>query len=359
MKPQLRKIIPQLIVEITGKQRYFPEVKWSYLWVHNIFRIYEIIFGRKYGIKCESKTSLQTVERNGRQINIVVREYFSFEALCAGIEVYIRNRLSKFINFNFTFQLPYKIYIPVFQTIGGFKIPSSPYLFAIAYSATTTYGYSGAATTVTISHTISGSDNCLWAHGTGNQSPTATLSATYAGVSMTELARSLDSVGTGVPTYLWYQTAPTSGTNNLVGTSSSNGIVCSCVSYTGVKQSSPVNANNNTALNTTTASMSKSLTTVDDNSWVIMTFRTGGGNAITAGANTTVRTQPEVVAFGAGAIIDSGAAITPPASTTLAVTCTSQFFGGQIIASFSPVVPSMLITRIFRPLQAINRASTY
>lgn len=210
---------------------------------------------------------------------------------------------------------------------------------AIQFDSSTAPAYSGAATTVTFSHTCSGTDRILFVHGTGNQSPTSTLSATYNGVSMTEVNRSLDSVGTGVPTYLWYMINPPTGANNVVVTSSSNGVVGSAVSYTGVNQTTPIPESNATPLNTSTTSMTKSLTTTVNNSWLVMTFRTGSGSTLTAGAGTSVRTQPEIVAFGAGSFIDSNSALAT-GSNTLGVTCTSQFFGGQIIVSLSPTVIS-------------------
>lgn len=206
---------------------------------------------------------------------------------------------------------------------------------AIAFDSAVAFNSSGTSS-VTFSHTISGSNTILFVHGEGSQGPTATLTATYNGVSMTELGHSIDNTGTGVPTYLFYMVNPPTGAHNVVVSSSNVSVSGSSVSYTGVKQTLPISVSNTTALNSTTSSMSKSITTINDKSWVIMAFRTGSGNAITAGSNTVVRVQPDNAVNGGGAFIDSGAAITPAGSATLAVTCTSQYFGGQVIAAFDP-----------------------
>ena len=115
-------------------------------------------------------------------------------------------------------------------------IPSPVYATGIAfdYAVAPTYGGSSSIT-VTFSHTIgAGSNMILFVSATGNQSPTATLTATYNGTSMTELCHSIDNVGTGVPTYLFYMKNPPSGAHNVVVTSSTAKVVASSISYSGV-----------------------------------------------------------------------------------------------------------------------------
>lgn len=215
---------------------------------------------------------------------------------------------------------------------------------AIAFDAKTA-ATTNVLTSLTYSHTCTGSDRILFVTATGNQGPTATMSATYNGVSMTAIGPSIDSIGTGVPTYVWYLVNPASGANNVVVTSSVIGISTSAISYTGVAQTSPIDVSNTTAYNTTSTSYSKSVTTTTNNCWLLATVRCASGQAMTAGANTTLRNQTEAVLFGGGLILDSGAAVAT-GSNTLTSTCTSQFLGGQIIIGFKPVVTDTFIPRV-------------
>lgn len=61
------------------------------------------------------------------------------------------------------------------------------------------------------------------------------------------------------------------------------------------------------------------------------------GSTLTAGSNTTVRSQIEVLLAGLF-IVDTNSAQTPAGSKTVTVTSASQQFHG-IMASFSPFVP--------------------
>ncbi len=143
-------------------------------WTHNAFRLYELVFGRKVGIRAESTTG---VNENGVSWVIV----HSFEAAVAYTETLIRN----------AFRLPkfklVKVYIPQLAP-AGFGPPSrGPYMFAIAYD-TTANGTNGAAASVTFAHTCTGSNLTLTVHGCQNGIPRASASsATYNAVSMTQI----------------------------------------------------------------------------------------------------------------------------------------------------------------------------
>ena len=144
----------------------------------------------------------------------------------------------------------------------------------------------------------------------------------------------------GPTQYLWRLLAPATGANDIVITNSGSVTVGSAVSYTGVSQSGFPDSSSATVRNSTTTSFGASTTTVADNAWVVCTSRTGNGFALTAGANTTMRSQPETTYFGGSALWDTGGAQTPAGSKTVTVTCTSQFFGGEIIVSIAPVAVS-------------------
>lgn len=209
---------------------------------------------------------------------------------------------------------------------------------AIALDSVTTVQTSGSSS-LTFSHTCTGSNLILFVISTANGSQTTT-GVTYNGVALTKIGERTDSNG---PTqYLWYLINPSTGANNVVITNSGSATAGSAASYTGVAQSSPIDANTTTA-ETNTTSFATSITTVADNCWIICTSRTGSGLTLTAGANTAVRSQPEQIFFGGAAFWDSNSAQTPPGSKTVTVTCSNQFFGGAVIASFKPASASSSI----------------
>ena len=134
---------------------------------------------------------------------------------------------------------------------------------------------SGGTTTLTYSHTCTGTDRFLYVAVTLiNHS--ATPSVTYGGVSMTAVYTRVAAFSTTWTHSGFYLANPASGANNVVvtggGTSGTNSIRSGCVSYTGVDQSSPILANNNASA-ATGKDMTISLTT------------TSAGWAIISGAN--------------------------------------------------------------------------
>src|SRR5579872_3571373 len=76
--------LPALAVLLTGKDRHLPEIVWSdNSWVHNIFRVFEMIFWRRDGIRAESSVAVA----DGK----VFIKLFTFEAACAHFEALVRN----------------------------------------------------------------------------------------------------------------------------------------------------------------------------------------------------------------------------------------------------------------------------
>lgn len=202
---------------------------------------------------------------------------------------------------------------------------------AIAFDAKTNTSASGTASPLTFSHTCSGTDRILFVSSTLNSGTISGI--TYGGVSMTQVGSVTD---VGPITYLFYLVNPASGANNVVVTASATIYTTTAVSYTGAAQSGQLDASGTTA-SATTASFTTTATVNTDNSWMLAVSRTGSGNALTAGANTVVRQQPDAIVLGAGAFWDSGTALAT-GSRSLNVTCTSQYFGGAIYAIFKPAV---------------------
>lgn len=301
-------ILPGVMSIATQHPRYLPEIEWSDKSItHNVFRVYEMLFWRRYGIRAEM-TAIP-----GRQF------FHSFESACAYAESRIRGLVPA----------PVKIWIPQLATpMGGF-IPQSPFLFAIAFDAAANGGTAGSSW----SHTCTGSNRVIFAANTSLQS-VGTPSATYAAVSLTQVNQAT----TGPANYrqnLFYLAAPTTGANTLA-LGGSNRIGASS-SYSGASQTG-IPDNSNTGSNSTT-SLTIATTTIADNCWVVMgmTTESSSNDSQTAGASTTQRSTTGTLDSSVGGIYDNNAAKTPAGSVSLIVTHGGTTPGmAGVTASFAP-----------------------
>lgn len=299
------------------KNRYRPKIEWSNKSiVHNAFRLWELIFGRKIGIRAEASVSIQ----NG----VVTRQFHSVEASLAYIETCIREALS----FKFKFV---KVYLPILQTPEQKMLMPSmqPYLFAIAFDNSGSGGYLSKSSE-SYSFTTTGSDRLLWAAYQKEDAGTVT-SITYNSVS---LSLAVDKLYTARTEYasLWYLAAPATGANTLAGTYSSaqNGRLVA-MSYTGCKQTGIADATGSNEVNA--ATITTTLTTVADNSWAV--FSCYSQRNLTNGTNANIRHGSGTQA----AAGDNNTAITPAGSYSITLNIGS---GGNVavmvVASFAPFV---------------------
>lgn len=356
---KIREILPTILATITGESRYLPEIKWSSKsWTHNVFRLYELIFWRRYGIRAESSAGIKSIIVNGKKKNVIIYEYYTFEATIAGFEGRLRKQLSKIKNLDISLNLPFKLYLYKLETTKGIDsgIFFSPYVFAIAYDSDSgTNASTSATSSLTISYTTSGSDRLIASSAVANGPSYTTTGVTYNSVALTKINERRDSAG---PIQgLWYLVNPASGTNNLIITDSGSATAGGCISFTGAHQTNPLDASSLTTESSTT-SYSCSVTTVAANCMLVCTSRTGNGSTLTGGTNTSIALQPEVTYFGGGAIWYSTATVSP-GSNTLNVTSASQLFGGGTLASFAPMAPMNPIVRPIQWKQAVTRASNY
>jgi len=105
----MRNFLTRMMATITRHPRYHPEeheldhkTHWSSkVWVSNLFRAYEYLFGRGYGVRPEAST--QVIKKDGKLY--VTRHFFTLEALLAHVEVTIRGYFSLFPSF---FKYPLK-----------------------------------------------------------------------------------------------------------------------------------------------------------------------------------------------------------------------------------------------------------
>lgn len=279
--------LAELLAFITRKKRYKVTVGVDFDWsqnslTHNIFRFFELIFWRRKGIRLESTS---VISENGQLIQFS----HTWEAAIATIETQIRSALS------FKFK-KFRIFIPVLSTPTGISIPTSPYLFAVAFDAVASAANAGVLLgSLTYSHTCTGSNLTLGLGDTVNSVPTPTVSsATYNAVGMTQINNVQNDANTN--SYQHYLYAPSTGANNVVISSSlgANTIILGgSISFSGT-DSSPIGANN-TAGPTNSTTPSVSVTTTFANSMLFDTVRLNSDittlTPTVTGSNQTSRYQ--------------------------------------------------------------------
>jgi hypothetical protein len=199
---------------------------------------------------------------------------------------------------------------------------------AIAFDVATD-GLSTTGTTLSWSHTCTGSNLCLIVATVGDLTTDKITGVTYNGVAMTKLA----SVQTPVDRWLtlWGLVNPASGAHTVTVTASSSTFMeGGSASYIGVGSIEGNIAQTNTAT-AGSASVTGTITTSAANCWTVAGFRNDDG-AASAGAGTTLRGN-----FGdtALAIMDSNAALAA-GSHTLTANEVNNPSWAVIIASLAP-----------------------
>ena len=333
----MRSILPYILAFLTQHPRYLPEIEWSSnSWTHNIFRVYEMIFWRRYGIKAEMSSY---IKKDGTVIYAV----HSFESACAFVEMYIRKFLSSFK------LAPFRIYVPMLQTPQGMSVFASPYLFSVAFDAAVNTGgtwWNSAQTTITLSHTCTGSNRLLIGgvvvYNAAGVAIRRADTATYNSVSMTK-ERFIDGVtdgaAAGTETSLWRLVAPATGANSISVALSVSNIYqeISASSYTGVNQTTPIDSSNTgqsaSSGNSAVTSISLSTTVVAASCWLVgYVWSRGSAPAVVSG--TTQRTA-NASAF--STVGDSNGTV-GTGSQTLSWTTSSGAWPGGVIVSIAPVL---------------------
>lgn len=191
---------------------------------------------------------------------------------------------------------------------------------------------------LTFSHTCSGTDRILFVGCWGGQSgKTAGITGvTYNGVAMTEILSTVPTGPTVLIQKLFYLVNPSTGTNNVVVTRTGTGIYTwgHSVSYTGASQTGVPDASSVTT--NTGTSITGTVTTVADNSWLVGFVTDEGSATLTAGAGTVKRNDQ----VGWSAIADSNSAKTPAGSDSLVISSSASHAHTFQVASFKPAVAS-------------------
>lgn len=160
---------------------------------------------------------------------------------------------------------------------------------AIAFDANSSSGDT-TGTSLTWAHTCTGTNRILWTM-IGIPVADSITGVTYNSVSMTQVGK-IASLALGRYIYLYYLAGPSTGSNNIVASSSGSEILRgNAASYTGASQTGipdAVSTNSGTVLSG--AALTGTVTVGASGCWLVMAGYQAGG-PLTAGASTTLRAQ--------------------------------------------------------------------
>jgi len=294
-----RHPIAWLWSKLTKTKRYIPVFEWSRRsWIHNIFRFFEMVFGRKEGIRCEMVTTYDSKTRKA------VHKAFTFEAHCALLEQRIR-ALAKI-----RLRVEVRVLEPVFSGLPSiFRFPQ--YKFAVALDTTV----SGGQGTASYSHTTTGSNMIMIVFESDNQA--GMTSITYNGTNLTKEGQ-FTNTPAGIVSGGWYLIAPATGSNTVSLTlNGGGGAYASCsMTYSGVAQSGFPDSRNTGSSAANVSSLAISTTVVASNCWLV---GMAGGDATSSLTLTTDLTSRQTCNF-SGAndfirVVDSNATVSTGSNT--------------------------------------------
>jgi len=187
-------------------------------------------------------------------------------------------------------------------------------------------------TTHTLSHTCSGTNRGLHVTLYLSSSSDLVTNVAYWWVAMSRLWSQNN--GSSESKYSYYLKNPSSGANNIVVTTSSSAtVIMQNISYTGTDQVTNPTVVTMSGFVSWITTLSTSVTTTVDNSWLSWAFRSGAnqtaiaGTTLVTGVNATLQ------------VGDSNWPKTPTGSYSLWVTFSSSF-GAQIVIAIAPSVAS-------------------
>lgn len=218
---------------------------------------------------------------------------------------------------------------------------------AIANVANTTTTYTFPTASKTINITVSGSNTALFVI-TNNHTSLGSITGVTATKGGTDTAMTMAmsfNNSANSTTKLWYIASPDAGSINIIATASASiGIAMGASLFSGVDQTTPIDATDTANEVTTTTSFTETMTTTNDNAFVFWGLLAQNALALTGGANTTIGSQPEASAYGT-AFAYSTSAITPAGSTSLNVTSSTQPFT-SLMLSIKPFVATTARKRL-------------
>ncbi len=316
------RFLPKILAILTRQSREKVAITWSDTsWTHNVFRLYELIFWRRQGIRPE-----QLSDHEGNIYSFTLENYL------ATFEGAVRSYLKKGLGFKV-------VLVPQMQ-LAGFQSQygQSPYRFAIAFDAFTDGGAPGAGS-LSFNHTITGSNVYLVVYPWGPISDVNGVTGVNWNTS--EALTLLDKNGTNGTVrwlYSFIRMAPTIGTHSvdiICPTADQNG--GAAVSYSGAGQTGQPDAHNN-ALGTATTSFNCAITVVAANCWITALGYNDQGAATFTGTN-----RGTLGANTARKINDSNATVST-GSNTYTESWTNNGAGVICMSSFTTFAAAAVVT---------------
>lgn len=171
--------------------------------------------------------------------------------------------------------------------------------------------------THTFSHTCTGTSLFLLVHAFTNVNSDTVTGATYNGVTMTLIKKTINSTDRFM--YVFYLINPTTGAHNVVisANTAANALGGNAISYKGARQTLQPDASSNISFTLGEGTLPVSLTTVRNNCWTAL-FTTASGTSAAASTNSTLRITNGT--FGGEKIFDNNGPIIPPALYTMTTT---------------------------------------
>ncbi len=300
---QLRDLLPEIIATLTQHPRHEVLVgrdfEWSKAsWTHNVFRSWELIAGRRAGIRCEVSA---TVDKDGRQIT----SFGTWESVIGFSEGVVRGFFKGLVP---KFEI---VPTPVLLTPDGTKIPLSPFRFAIAYVTSGTDG--GQAIGSNISLTVSGANTYIFGMPVGVSGASGLdplQPSSYNSVTMSSTASS-NIKGSGTSA-IWirgdYLAAPTSGTHNYTTVQTGGQFMYGSAAsvYSGASQGAPDTSGVSNFTNpNASATITVTLNTATASCWMCMFGFTESGT-LSASTNATLRTAGSPIVVDSNGNIATG-----------------------------------------------------
>lgn len=327
-----RDFIPQLLATITrtSRDKVLPgrDFEWStQSWTHNAFRMFEMVCGRRSGIRRECVAWFDRATGRSYQVS------FTWENRVAVLEGAVRALLA---SWKFEF-----VIVPIPQyAYAGFGISPLPRIFSFAIArdahAAGTHQFT---TSTSWNHTCTGSNLTLfvlpnWYQGNGQSNSCSYNSSAITSVAVSDSISSLSDY-----VLIYYKQGPATGTNStnisISGTTRWNDGFS--VSYSGTSQTADLTAKT-TSSKTSSTTNSFSITPSTSTGWIVAIGACSNANTLSAGTGLTGLDSLSGARYRS---MDSNGAVTGGSAYSMSVTVDTTGGDQQIAAAAWFDVPAV------------------
>lgn len=272
------------MVQLTRQNRYLPDIEFKKgAWIYNCFRLYELVFWRRVGVRAEASA-----------VSDGVNTYYAYHTVEAALHNLEQSVRKYFKDFNF---VPFKIYVPQLATPQG-VVFASPYLFAIGFDTSGAADSGGDTGAAAVSLAASGANEkamMFVAWEVAMSFSTLTVNGSASGV--TQIGSEFSNATINLDCRCYYlDNPPTSSVSYALSASPS----FTCRIAVNLYSGTATGAEDSTATNSAVAdTLTVTTTVVASNCWLVgvgMGFPSGG-NAITGGSGTTMRSGAPTTFF--------------------------------------------------------------